>query len=111
MHAGFRRVVVALRLWFVDNCPGHGADIHDHLYLNPQQALQGGPYAYYATRRSKKLVLKIPPGIRKGQRIRLAGMGQEGKGGGQPGDLFLKVHIRKPLLKSIREYFFKPKDN
>jgi DnaJ-class molecular chaperone len=85
--------------------PEDGADIEDHLYLAPQQALQGGPYAYYLRRKSKKLVVKIPAGIRDGQRIRLAGMGEKGKAGGKPGDLYLKVHIRKPLLKSIKEFF------
>ena len=56
-------------------------------------------------RQSKKLVVKVPAGIREGQRIRLAGMGEKGKAGGKPGDLFLKVHIRKPLLKSIKDFF------
>ena len=85
--------------------PENGADVDEHLYLAPEQALQGGPYAYYLRSKSKKLVVKIPPGIRPGQRIRLAGMGQEGKSGGQPGDLFLKVHFRKPLKKSIKDLF------
>ena len=85
--------------------PEEGADIDEHLYLPPQKALQGGPYAYYLRRQSKKLVVKIPVGIREGQRIRLAGMGEKGKAGGKPGDLFLKVHIRKPLLKSIKDFF------
>jgi DnaJ-class molecular chaperone len=87
--------------------PEDGADMDDHLYLAPQQALQGGPYAYYLRRQSKKLVVKIPAGIRQGQRIRLEGMGEAGKAGGKPGDLYLKVHIRKPLLKSIKNFFIK----
>lgn len=85
--------------------PEDGADIDENLYLAPQQAMQGGPYAYHLRRQSKKLVVKIPAGIREGQRIRLAGMGEKGKAGGKPGDLFLKVHIRKPLLKSIKDFF------
>ena len=89
--------------------PEDGADIDDHLYLTPEQALRGGPYAYYLRRKSKKLVVKIPPGVRPGQRIRLAGLGQEGKGGGKPGDLFLKVHIRKSLMKSIKKLFSRRK--
>ncbi|NNL77714.1 MAG: J domain-containing protein [Desulfobacterales bacterium] len=89
--------------------PEDGIDVHDHLYLEPQQAINGGPYAYFLRRKSKKLVVKIPPGIRRGQNIRLAGMGQEGKNGGQPGDLLLKVHIRKPLLRSIKDFFSKRK--
>ena len=89
--------------------PEDGADVEDRLYLAPEQAMEGGPYAYYLRSRSKKLVVKIPPGIRSGQRIRLAGMGQEGKGGGKPGDLFLKVHIRKPLMTAIKHLFSKRK--
>ena len=89
--------------------PEDGADVEDRLYLAPEQAMEGGPYAYYLRSRSKKLVVKIPPGIRSGQRIRLAGMGQEGKGGGKPGDLFLKVHIRKPLMTAIKDLFSKRK--
>jgi DnaJ-class molecular chaperone len=85
--------------------PEDGADIDEHLYLSPQRALQGGPFAYYLRRHAKKLVVNIPPGIREGQRIRLAGMGEQGKSGGNPGDLFLRVHIRKPLLKSIKDFF------
>ncbi len=37
------------------------------------------------------LAVKIPPGVRDGQRIRLAGKGQEGIGGGEPGHLYLRV--------------------
>jgi DnaJ-class molecular chaperone len=87
--------------------PEDGNDILDNLYLSPQQALHGGPYAYYLRQKSKKLVVKIPPGVRDGQHIRLAGMGQDGKGGGKPGNLLLKVHIRKPLLNSIKNLILK----
>ena len=89
--------------------PEDGADVEDQLYLAPEQALQGGPFAYYLRRKSKKLVVKIPPGVRPGQRIRLAGMGLDGKGGGKPGDLYLKVHIRKPLMKAIKDLFSRRK--
>ena len=89
--------------------PEDGADIDERLYLTPQQALQGGPFAYYLRRQSKKLVVNIPAGIREGQRIRLEGMGEKGKAGGKSGDLFLKVHLRKPMLKSIKNFFIKGK--
>ena len=89
--------------------PQDGADIDDHLYLTPEQALRGGPYAYYLRSKSKKLVVKIPPGVRPGQRIRLTGMGRDGKAGGKPGDLFLKVHIRKPLMRSLKDLFARRK--
>jgi len=41
----------------------------------------------------KKYDVKIPPGILPGQKIRLAGQGGEGTGGGAKGDLYLKVEI------------------
>jgi DnaJ-class molecular chaperone len=83
--------------------PENGPDINEILYLSPQQARDGGPYAYYLKKMKKKLVVKIPPGIKAGQKIRLAGMGEHGKGGGTPGDLFLKVHLTRPLLASVKE--------
>ncbi len=84
--------------------PENGADITDLVQLTPQQALEGGPYAYFLRQKAKKLVIQIPKGIRHGQRIRLAGQGQEGKDGGRPGDLYLKVNIRKPLLEKLKDF-------
>ncbi|UCE56721.1 MAG: DnaJ domain-containing protein [Desulfobacterales bacterium] len=83
--------------------PENGADINAVIYLSPQHAQEGGPYAYYLKKKAKKLVVKIPPGVKDGQKIRLAGMGEDGKGGGAPGDLFLKVHITKPLFQSVKD--------
>jgi curved DNA-binding protein len=37
--------------------------------------------------------VKIPPGVRDGQRLRLAGRGEPGTGGGPPGDLYLQVRM------------------
>lgn len=41
--------------------------------------------------RSRTLNVKIPAGITEGQRIRLAGQGSPGMGGGPAGDLYLEV--------------------
>ena len=84
--------------------PENGADINEIIHLDPLKAQQGGPYAYFLRKKSKKLVVKIPQGVREGQRIRLAGMGEDGKGGGRPGDLYLKVYIKKPLLRKIKDF-------
>jgi DnaJ-class molecular chaperone len=48
-------------------------------------------------------MITIPPGIKEGQKIRLRGMGKEGKNGGEPGNLYLKVKINKPLLQRARD--------
>ncbi|MEO5989657.1 MAG: DnaJ C-terminal domain-containing protein [Candidatus Eisenbacteria bacterium] len=42
---------------------------------------------------TQNLRVKIPVGVRQAQRIRLAGKGHEGEGGGEPGDLFLRVRL------------------
>jgi len=81
----------------------NGKDLEDAIRLTPEQAQEGGPYAYFLRKKSKKLVVKIPPGVREGQRIRLAGMGEAGKGGGKSGDLYLKVVIKKTLIQKIKK--------
>jgi curved DNA-binding protein CbpA len=82
--------------------PEIGGDIQDRIYLDPALAAAGGPYAYFLRERSKKLVVKIPAGMREGQRIRLAGLGHEGRAGGAPGDLFLEVRLRRTILERIK---------
>ncbi len=37
--------------------------------------------------------MKIPAGVHEGQRIRLKSRGEAGKGGGESGDLFLRVRL------------------
>jgi molecular chaperone DnaJ len=44
--------------------------------------------------RVKQLEVKIPPGVRTGSRIRMAGQGGAGFGGGPPGDLNLLVAVK-----------------
>lgn len=60
--------------------------------------------AYTGTRRSlrfqkdgktRSLNVKIPQGIKDGGRIRVAGEGGKGAGGGESGDLFLVVNVAK----------------
>ena len=42
----------------------------------------------------KSLKVRIPPGVKDGQRIRLAGQGGKGVGDAPPGDLYLRVQHR-----------------
>jgi len=43
--------------------------------------------------RPRTIEVKIPAGINEGQRIRLAGQGEEGVAGGPNGDILIEVHI------------------
>jgi DnaJ-class molecular chaperone len=80
-----------------------GADIQDDIRLDADLAKTGGPYAYFHRKQSKKLIVKIPAGIRSGQKIRLPGMGLPGMNGGMPGDLFLKIIITTRLTDKIKD--------
>jgi molecular chaperone DnaJ len=46
-------------------------------------------------RRTRSFQVRVPPGVQDGARIRLAGRGEPGPAGGQPGDLFVRVHVRQ----------------
>lgn len=49
--------------------------------------------------KQKEVSISVPPGIDDGQMIRLSGMGETLEGG-LPGDLYVKVHVRKhPYLR------------
>jgi DnaJ-class molecular chaperone len=85
--------------------PTRGKDIYDTITLNADDALRGGPYAYYLAAKDKKLVVKIPPGVKEGQTIRLAGMGHDGQGGALSGDLMLRVKIRMSFNERLKQYW------
>ena len=53
---------------------------------------------------SKTFSVKIPEGIRDGERIRLIGQGKQGKNGGKNGDLFLKVKIEDDKKFKLKGY-------
>jgi DnaJ-class molecular chaperone len=83
--------------------PEPGQDVVDDIYLTPELARAGGPYPYFHRKRDKKLVVNVPGGMKAGQKIRLPGMGSKGKGGGNSGDLYLKINFKKPFLKKIKD--------
>jgi molecular chaperone DnaJ len=51
----------------------------------------------------KRLEVKIPAGVEDGSRVRIAGKGEPGVGGGLPGDLFLVVSLQKHHLFERKE--------
>jgi curved DNA-binding protein len=77
---------------FGDGFATRGADQEATLELSLEEAARGGRRRLNLDGREYEV--DIPPGVRDGQRIRLAGEGGQGRGGGQAGDLFLRVRLR-----------------
>ncbi|HUF60653.1 MAG TPA: J domain-containing protein [Verrucomicrobiales bacterium] len=46
--------------------------------------------------------VRIPVGVREGQKLRLAGLGEPGLGGAPPGDLFLRVRLERHPVFQVR---------
>ncbi|HEY9017789.1 DnaJ C-terminal domain-containing protein, partial [Thiomicrospira sp.] len=53
--------------------------------------------------RQKQIKVKIPAGIKQGQRIRLSGQGAAGFGGGPNGDLYLEIDLQSHPLYKVKE--------
>jgi curved DNA-binding protein len=72
-----------------------GRDIENEIELNLEDAYQG------ATRRlllrhdgqAKHVDVRIPAGVNDGSRVRVSGEGEQGVGGAESGDLYLRVRL------------------
>jgi curved DNA-binding protein len=80
-----------------------GRDVEADLLVTLEEALRGSlrkvtlrrPADNGSAERSDTYQVRIPAGVHEGQRIRLAGQGREGRGGGTPGDLYLRVRLAR----------------
>ena len=52
----------------------------------------------------KTFSVKIPSGIRDGEKIRLLGQGKQGKNGGKNGDMFIKININENEKFKLKGY-------
>ncbi|HEY2166288.1 MAG TPA: molecular chaperone DnaJ [Jatrophihabitantaceae bacterium] len=50
------------------------------------------------TTQTRNITVRVPPGVRDGARLRIAGKGTPGQRGGPAGDLFVTVHVRPHQL-------------
>ena len=73
--------------------PLRGRDHEAVLELTLEEALAGGRRRFSLDGQGS-FEVEIPAGVREGQRIRIAGKGAAGRGGGPAGDLYLVVRLR-----------------
>ena len=80
-----------------------GRDVEADLMVTLEEALRGSvrqvtlrrPGGPQAPDRTDSYKVRIPAGVREGQRIRLAGQGGTGFGGAPAGDLYLRVRLAR----------------
>lgn len=87
----------------------HGEDHHAKVLIDVEDAYRGAsrgislsapeldPSGHVMTKQ-RTLNVKIPKGVKQGQRIRLAGQGSPGLGHGQAGDLYLEIEFKPHKL-------------
>ena len=67
-----------------DGCGGRG-----RIVVDPCPTCRGSGIE----RKPRQVKVRIPPGVKDGQRIRLKGKGTPGRNGGPPGDLYVRVTV------------------
>jgi curved DNA-binding protein len=74
-----------------------GADIEGDIMVTLEEAARGSVRTVNVRHgdRAESHQVKIPPGISEGQKLRLAGRGENGSAGGENGDLYLRVRLAK----------------
>lgn len=71
--------------------PRRGRDVEYEVDLTLEEAFHGAERLLEID--GHRIQASIPPGVRTGSRVRLAGQGEPGRSSGPAGDLYLAVHI------------------
>ncbi len=70
-----------------------GADASAEVEVSLEDAYHGATVPVQIN--GRRVEVRVPPGVDTGARLRLAGMGDRGPGGGPAGDLYLTVRVRE----------------
>ncbi len=68
-----------------------GQDYEQEVEITLEEAYRGA--RRLLNKDGRRLEVKIPPGVRTGSKVRMAGEGAAGLGGGQAGDLYLRIKV------------------
>jgi DnaJ-class molecular chaperone len=81
------------------NAPREGDDLRYDMEIDFMEAYSGGKkkvqYKDPVSGQMKNLTVNIPKGIKDDQKLRLKGKGMPGEHGGNPGDLYIAIHIKR----------------
>ena len=86
-----------------------GADLKYTLSISLEDAARGGEKVIHFLRKrghaekAAKISVKLPAGVKSGQKLKLSGEGDEGENGGANGDLFVIVHIAKHPIFELKD--------
>jgi len=91
----------------IKKAPQRGENVETEISVNVEQA-------YFGTNKNislrtvngkmKNFSVKIPEGIRNGEKIRLIGQGKQGLNGGKNGDLLIKINIENTKKYRLQGY-------
>jgi curved DNA-binding protein len=72
-----------------------GADVQVELQVPFRDSIMGNErsISYHVSGRQERLVVKIPPGIEDGKKLRVSGKGESSQWGGDPGDLYVVIKV------------------
>ena len=91
-----------------------GEDRHAKVLINVEDAFQGGTRSIslrspeldstgHVVTRERTLNVRIPKGVKQGQRIRLTGQGSPGIGNAPAGDLYLEIEFEPHALYRVED--------
>lgn len=81
--------------FYRQNMPQKGRDIEYNLSITLEESAFGEEKKLSIKKENgiESLNVRIPAGIASGKKLRIAGKGLPGLGGGPPGDLYLNIHV------------------
>jgi DnaJ-class molecular chaperone len=79
-----------------DTGPMPGEDMEAETTITLEEAYRGTERTLelQTPQGRRRVEVRIPPGIRDGGRVRVAGQGSPGRSGGSAGDIYVRVHVR-----------------